>query len=372
LDEQQDWRCDIEKDMQFMRESLSQITQKLNKLAEPTSTSEQPAAKRSKRQTPERNNERRGSTNASEIATESLLSLAGQLIPERQSPVRGSRRPISGQRAFDSPITDALLDSPSAGLRETSKGSDDKSCSTKDDMMSNGLVTLAEAIDLFQIYFSILDPHICYLVGPVHGADPIQNSNTSHGECPRAEAQLRLVPVIESVRASSRLLFAAILCVAALHKKSASHPLFPDIYREFIRLAAIHAFSRHQTLDDIRALVVGSFWLNDISWTLVGTAVRIVTERHMHESYARWVTSAPLLRRKNPNSSMSSGHSASSSATIPPDNQSHSPLHTAYEETRLYYLIYLTNHIPLSTTFHLADSLLSIVLLTTTFILPLR
>ena len=86
---------------------------------------------------------------------------------------------------------------------------------------------------------------------------------------------------LESVRKSSPLLAAAVCTVGALHAASKDFEL---CYKEFVSLCAIQTFSKRSTVDDVRALCIGAFWLSDLSWTLVGTAVRIATELQLHKS----------------------------------------------------------------------------------------
>lgn len=89
---------------------------------------------------------------------------------------------------------------------------------------------------------------------------------------------------LESIRSTSPLLAAAVCTVGALHSASDDFDL---CYREFISISATQSFSRANTVDDVRALCIGAFWLSDISWTLVGTAVRIATELQLHKSIVK-------------------------------------------------------------------------------------
>lgn len=86
---------------------------------------------------------------------------------------------------------------------------------------------------------------------------------------------------LSEVRGDSPLLLAAICTVGALHLAT---PDFEKCYQEFVAIAAAQTFSRRNTVDDIRALCIGAFWLSGISWTCVGAAVRISTELHLHRS----------------------------------------------------------------------------------------
>lgn len=72
---------------------------------------------------------------------------------------------------------------------------------------------------------------------------------------------------LAAIRQASPLLTAAICTVGALHARPEHYSV---CYHEFTRLAASQCFSKRHTLDDIRAFILGAFWLYDISWTLIG------------------------------------------------------------------------------------------------------
>lgn len=109
------------------------------------------------------------------------------------------------------------------------------------DPVSRGLLPLSMAEACFTAYKDRLD-HFVYRV---------LDSHTS----------------LSSVRRASPLLTAAVCAVGALHS-SPEH--YPACYRELVNLASAQLFSKRHTLDDIRALIIGAFWLHDISWTLIG------------------------------------------------------------------------------------------------------
>ena len=125
------------------------------------------------------------------------------------------------------------------------------------DFISKGVVSLEKAQEYFDKYQNRLD-HFPYRILCDHGS-----------------------VTLESVRNTSPLLAAAVCTVGALHSVSKDFDL---CYREFVSLCAVQTFSKNNTLDDIRALCIGAFWLNDLSWTLIGTAVRIATELQLHKS----------------------------------------------------------------------------------------
>lgn len=91
---------------------------------------------------------------------------------------------------------------------------------------------------------------------------------------------------LTSVRRASSLLSAAVLTVAALHIPNRTSTL-NRCYSEYVSLVSSMALTRAHTLDDIRGLCVGAFWLSELSWKLSGHAVRIATEMGLHQSYQR-------------------------------------------------------------------------------------
>ncbi|KAI1620844.1 hypothetical protein EDD37DRAFT_135429 [Exophiala viscosa] len=89
---------------------------------------------------------------------------------------------------------------------------------------------------------------------------------------------------LNSVRSSSTMLAAAILTVAALHMPERDG-LLQKCYSSFVSLVSNTCLSRHHTLDDIRALCLGAFYLSNLSWKLSGQAVRLATEMNLHQSF---------------------------------------------------------------------------------------
>lgn len=114
---------------------------------------------------------------------------------------------------------------------------------------------------------------------------------------------------LTSVRRASTLLSAAVLTVAALHIPNRTDTL-NRCYNEYVSLVSSMALTRAHTLDDIRGLCVGAFWLSELSWKLSGHAVRIATEMGLHQSYHR----------------LTRGH------------------HDQYARAQLWYLLYVCDH----------------------------
>ncbi|KAI8648382.1 Zn(2)-C6 fungal-type domain-containing protein [Fusarium sp. Ph1] len=87
---------------------------------------------------------------------------------------------------------------------------------------------------------------------------------------------------LEAARASSTILTAAVLTVTALHIHDGA-AAFDICYPIFLELTSHSVFARYHTLDDVRGLCIGAFWLSDVSWKLSGLAVRIAIELNLHQ-----------------------------------------------------------------------------------------
>ncbi|OKL62322.1 hypothetical protein UA08_02517 [Talaromyces atroroseus] len=130
-----------------------------------------------------------------------------------------------------------------------------------DDFISRGLVSVDEAEKLFQFYHTQLDPYIYGLASKYKS--------------------------LESLRRSSPLLTACICTVAASHQPGNSGVVYEICNQEFRRLVSMSMFERRISLDYLRALVIGSYWLSDVSWTLAGLAVRRASDINLHKFYYR-------------------------------------------------------------------------------------
>ncbi|KAJ5384810.1 transcriptional regulator family: Fungal Specific TF [Penicillium concentricum] len=133
--------------------------------------------------------------------------------------------------------------------------SNNLSTARRPDLISTGLISLRQAVALFETYHLRLDHFLYRILG-----DHIS---------------------LDSVRIASPLLTAAVCTVAALHSQSLGH-LFEACYGEYKNLVAAQTFSRNVNEDDIRGLCVGAFWLHEISWALIGNAVRIASDINLH------------------------------------------------------------------------------------------
>ena len=124
------------------------------------------------------------------------------------------------------------------------------------DFITRGLITLDAAERLFQLYKHRLD-HFLYSIIGDHAT-------------------------LQSIRQTSTTLASAICAVAALHSRSDD---YHTCHREFRRRVSNQFFSRQHSLDEVRGLCVGALWLSDMSWALVGAAVRIAIEINLHRCF---------------------------------------------------------------------------------------
>ncbi|QQK47837.1 Fungal specific transcription factor, putative [Penicillium digitatum] len=135
------------------------------------------------------------------------------------------------------------------------------------DLISRGVVDIQEAEELFYQFDQVLNRYLW------------DGALLAHKD-------------LASVRRSSSMLSAAILAVTALHMPTKERT-FDTCYTEFARLASESMLGHHHTLDDIRALCIGAFWLADVSWKLSGYAVRIATERNLHQFFRKATQGSP-------------------------------------------------------------------------------
>lgn len=128
------------------------------------------------------------------------------------------------------------------------------------DFIAAGQISVPDAHRLFDLYINLLDKFIDGVGG-------------------RWES-------LEILRSRSPILTASIMAVAALHDPQSEH-IYPICNQELRRLVAASLFDQHANKDYLRALCLASYWLSDVSWTLVGVAVRKATEMNLAGSYQR-------------------------------------------------------------------------------------
>jgi hypothetical protein len=183
-------------------------------------------------------------------------------------------------------------------LRATEQITEDQSRICKQlrdtDFIARGIVKLEDAEYLASYYLSKLDPYIWHI-------------------CPDYTD-------LESFRRRSPTLTACVLTVAALHDTKLGH-LYPICSKEYRRLVANAMFERKIDMEYLRALVLGSYWLSDISWTLSGYAIRRASEFHLKQFYLEIAESVRS-----------------------PDKADPSRLQEAMDGIRVLYLLYVCDH----------------------------
>lgn len=199
---------------------------------------------------------------------------AGHASPKRLSmPGMAMTRENSQEPDREEPEDTTLVSAPMASLFEVTKLRNlrsysenkrhDRSPGTtlQNDFISRGLVSQAQAEELFRIFSGPLNQYLWGGIALIHDS-------------------------LDAVRKSSSLLLAAILAVTALHVPG-NERVFDIAYSEFLAHVSGSMFDRYHSLDDVRALAIGAFWLSDVSWKLSGHAVRIATELQLHLSFAK-------------------------------------------------------------------------------------
>lgn len=111
------------------------------------------------------------------------------------------------------------------------------------DLITVGVLSLGQALSLFDIYHLRLDHFLYKILGDLTSLD--------------------------AIRKRSPLLTAAVCTVGALHSQSLGH-LYDVCYREYKSLATTITFSPTSNIDDVRGLCIGAFWLHELSWALIG------------------------------------------------------------------------------------------------------
>lgn len=162
------------------------------------------------------------------------------------------------------------------------------------DFISRGVVKLDDAEHLASFYLNKLDPYIWHLAGDYTD--------------------------LESFRSRSPTLTACVLTVASLHDTQRS-ALYPICSKEYRRLVANAMFERKIDMEYLRALVIGSYWLSDISWTLSGYAIRRASEFQFKQCYQ-------VIAEAQRN----------------PGKQDQSKLQEAMVGIRVLYLLYICDH----------------------------
>lgn len=130
----------------------------------------------------------------------------------------------------------------------------------RSDIISRGIITLEAAQRYFDEYKNRLDSFPYLILGDIK------------------------TYTLEYVRSASPLLVAAVCTIGSLHLVS---PDFDACCAAFLSQSASQTFAKDFSVDDVRALCIGAFWLGEVAWTLVSAAVRMATELQLHKSFFR-------------------------------------------------------------------------------------
>jgi hypothetical protein len=179
-------------------------------------------------------------------------------------------------------------------LPTSTNGTDGLAAMSKD-LISNGILDLADADRLTRAYLETID-HYLYGIASKYKD-------------------------LTSIRRGSSLLLAAICTVSAL-QNPAGKELYRVCHAELRRLISNFVFTPSPNLEDFRGLCIASFWLSDISWSVSGIAIRRAVEFELHKSFRFAVESSAV---KSPSSSKAV--SSISEALV--------------ERVRLWYLFYI-------------------------------
>ena len=153
---------------------------------------------------------------------------------------------------------DAFVPAPMSNLYNLTEARKDRSepANFVADCIDRGVVDFYEAEYLYQYYFTNL------------------NSLLWAGVlCPYRQ--------LSEARQASHLLLNAVLTVSAFHHVGRRESL-NAAYGEFVSLAEKTSLTQSKSLDDIRGLCIGAFYLTHLSWKLCSQAVRIATEMNLH------------------------------------------------------------------------------------------
>ncbi|KAK7216451.1 hypothetical protein V2G26_004454 [Clonostachys chloroleuca] len=131
--------------------------------------------------------------------------------------------------------------------------------SSSDDLISQGILSEAQARQLFDKYMNL------------------QNQLLWGGV-------IFPYSTLESMREASVLLSTSILTVAVLHTPGQEETL-QRCYNAFIALISNSSIVRNHNLHDVRGLCLGAFHLPNLSWRLSGQAARIAAEMNIHQSF---------------------------------------------------------------------------------------
>ncbi|KAM5353395.1 hypothetical protein ACJ41O_000045 [Fusarium nematophilum] len=257
LDGENEWKTRMESQVQELQNALAEVQQVLNL---PRLSPAQPPIASGTFAEP--------SHPALPVRTEMQSTTDRDSSSVRPSDVTAMTRQNSPDSAPLDRQEDPILNTPMASLYEVTKLRNIRSNpavlpvispggTPQPDFISQGKLSLKEAESLFSTFRGTLNAYLWGGLALVHST-------------------------LAASRASSTLLTVAVLTVTALHVHDGAHA-FDVCYPIFLELTSQSVFARYHTLDDVRGLCIGAFWLSDVSWKLSGLAVRIATELNLHQ-----------------------------------------------------------------------------------------
>ena len=203
------------------------------------------------------------------------------VLAEHTTPMTDDASPLQGRETVAEPMQSVI---DVAGPRQTDPHYTIPSEGSQDDLIHAGILSIVRAEQLFDLFSQKMNQYLWGGVALIH-------TN------------------LETTRRSSALLSTVVLTIASLHV-AGDEELFDRCCSNLTTLVAKTMISAHHTLDSVRALIIGAFWLYEWSWKLSGLAVRIATELELHHAYQQ-------LRRGNAD---------------------------AFEKAQLWYLLYVCDH----------------------------
>ncbi|KAG5977410.1 hypothetical protein E4U55_006837, partial [Claviceps digitariae] len=272
LDDENEWKKNIEIQMQSLQAALSEVQQTLN-MPRPLPTQQLPDG--------EANSSFAQSGGGRPVSSSSATRDVPQTHADGMTPIlpTGMTRENSVEAGAQEADDDqAMVSAPMASLFELTKLRNVRSDpwarihrppsrSLDTDFISQGKFDLGEAERLFARFRETLNAYLWGGIALAHDT-------------------------LDDTRASSSLLTAAILAVTALHAHDDGRA-FDICYPIFLELVSQAVFERYHALDDVRGLCIGAFYLSDLSWKLSGLAVRIATELNLHQFCAMALRDRP-------------------------------------------------------------------------------
>jgi hypothetical protein len=280
MSEDSKWKASVMRDISNMHTSLQQVLQLLSLPGLPTPhiSNQEPAVQFDLDQ----ENDHEDADEEEEPSYDNSPKLSPMAENVAQIPIE-SLYQITGLKSLRS--TESVTDEQKRickQLRDT-------------DFISRGQISLQDAEQLASYYITHLDPYFYNMTAQYEHLDDF--------------------------RRRSPTLTAAVLTVAALHNVSAKPELYSLCSKEYKRLVANAMFERKIDIEYLRALVVGSYWLSDVGWTLSGYAIRRASEFHLKTCYYQIADSLQN-----------------------PTKYSKDQLQNARDGLRLLYLLYICDH----------------------------